>query len=743
VLCLVILGAAQVCGRELSAQSWMRTWGGAASDTRAHERHDVKRIAAAQDATVLLMRDDSIYFQGSDGYRIDQLPGLLPGQSLNDVRISGTYGNIGLLNDGNLISWGVIWTSQVQPPTTFMPPVPALPPGTIYVGCDVKGHAIALRSDGGVVAWGPNNVHGQLTVPSFPVAVTKVRAGLETSFALLDDGSIVVWGDNSDGQYNVPSLPPSVRYVDVREGGSWSTQTNAGRHCVAMRSDGHLVAWGDNGSGQCNVPALPPGTRYELFAAGWGFTVAVRSDGALLAWGDNSYEQTNVPDVPAGLRVQQVEAGYFHALALLSNGRVLGWGRNGLDPAYVPSLVEHGRRPHDHWTSVDRGACSLATVSGGRLVAFGDNSYGQRDIPAAIRGARVLGLAAGGWHNAVVTDAGELWCWGRNLYGECSVPLLPAGLRYTKAVTGFAHTAALRSDGTGVAFGLNASGECDVPPLPAGVRYVDVCAYDRHTVWLRSDNQLVERGQWQPPNTVFGAPALPAGVDYVAVDVGWVRGVLLRSDGLVEYHGAPPFSGHLNVPVPALPFGVRYVEVAMGDTAAVARRSDGEVVVFGNSLMAVQVEIPPRPPSTSYVGLSAHLRTITALGGPTSTYVSFVDGCAGSRPPSRLVPRDTPRTGRTLDVRLFDVPMNVAVMVMGFDKHGPTPLGVVGMPGCTWHVRPDAAVVVVGQNAQAVWQLPIPDVASLVGVRFYNQALVLDTAAGNTLGAVEAVVGLR
>ncbi|HEX5095889.1 MAG TPA: hypothetical protein VFX21_07750 [Acidimicrobiia bacterium] len=46
---------------------------------------------------------------------------------------------------------------------------------------------------------------------------------------------------------------------------------------------------------------------------------------------------------------------------------------------------------------------------------------------------------------------------------------------------------------------------------------------------------------------------------------------------------------------------------------------------------------------------------------------------------------------------------------------------------------------------QAVWELPIPEVAVLVGVHFYNQALVLDPGA-NPFGAVvsdaaEGVVG--
>jgi hypothetical protein len=68
------------------------------------------------------------------------------------------------------------------------------------------------------------------------------------------------------------------------------------------------------------------------------------------------------------------------------------------------------------------------------------------------------------------------------------------------------------------------------------------------------------------------------------------------------------------------------------------------------------------------------------------------------------------------------------------------------MPGCAFHTSVDATAVLVGQQHQAQWTLPIPDLPSLVGLRFYQQALVLDPAAGNGFGAVvsdaaEGVVG--
>ena len=93
----------------------------------------------------------------------------------------------------------------------------------------------------------------------------------------------------------------------------------------------------------------------------------------------------------------------------------------------------------------------------------------------------------------------------------------------------------------------------------------------------------------------------------------------------------------------------------------------------------------------------------------------------------------------------FDLPANLAFMVFGFSSSSPTSLASFGMPGCDRHVTVDGAVVLLGQDQQAKYRLPIPDSPALVGVRFYNQAVVVDPSA-NALGAVmsdaaEGVIG--
>jgi hypothetical protein len=185
--------------------------------------------------------------------------------------------------------------------------------------------------------------------------------------------------------------------------------------------------------------------------------------------------------------------------------------------------------------------------------------------------------------------------------------------------------------------------------------------------------------------------------------------------------------------------------VAGGSSHTVARRSDGQVVVGGSSLSFGVDRVPALRPGESYVQVSARFTQTVARVGPTSTYVTFAAGCSGSMPAARLVPRDTPRIGEVESVEVSNLPNNAAIMVFGWSRNSAVSLSSVGMPGCSRHISMDASVLLVGANGRATFELPLPNWSGLVGLSFYNQALVLDPGA-NPLGAVvsdaaEAIVG--
>ena len=68
----------------------------------------------------------------------------------------------------------------------------------------------------------------------------------------------------------------------------------------------------------------------------------------------------------------------------------------------------------------------------------------------------------------------------------------------------------------------------------------------------------------------------------------------------------------------------------------------------------------------------------------------------------------------------------------------PVDLGAFGMtPGCNLRVEAlDTFLIINTGRGFEDWTVPVPNQPNLLGLGLYNQVLVLDSAAGNRLGAV-------
>jgi hypothetical protein len=84
----------------------------------------------------------------------------------------------------------------------------------------------------------------------------------------------------------------------------------------------------------------------------------------------------------------------------------------------------------------------------GTVVAWGDNTYGQIDVPAGL--ANVVAISSS-YHCLALCNDGTVVAWGRNILGEAYVPF---GLTNVIAIAaGHNHSLALCNDGTVVAWG--------------------------------------------------------------------------------------------------------------------------------------------------------------------------------------------------------------------------------------------------------------------------------------------------
>ena len=330
----------------------------------------------------------------------------------------------------------------------------------------------------------------------------------------------------------------------------------------------------------------------------------------------------------------------------------------------------------------------MARRSDGSVVAWGDNGYGQCNVPALPLGLTYVEVAAGGGAFTLARRSdGNVMAWGLNFYGQCNVPALPPGLTYVEVVAGWHHTVARRSDGSVLAWGRNQYGQCNVPALPPGLTYVEIAATDTYTVARRSDGSVVEWGSF-------------LGVQ------------------------------------PALPPGLTYVEVTAGFNHTMARRSDGSVVEWGSTLGGQ----PALPPGITGSRISAG-RVLSAAIIQSGGFHTFAAGCPGSAGVTRL-DAAPPRVGTTTNIALQTLPQNVAVLVLGFSNvtsaFGPLPLDLTsfGMPGCLAHVSLDCSALVPGAGGIATSALTVPALPALAGMIAHGQAIVFDPSAANPAGLV-------
>jgi alpha-tubulin suppressor-like RCC1 family protein len=157
----------------------------------------------------------------------------VPGISNAVAVAAGTDFSLALLSDGTIVAWGngldgqlgsggVPGSAGILTGATLVPVLNLTGVTAISAG---DRHAMALKSDGTVWAWG-YNVYGQLGNPvnlgsSVPVqvqgvtGVVGISAGYSHSMALLGNGTIRLWGQNQWYELGIPFLYTSTTPVIV------------------------------------------------------------------------------------------------------------------------------------------------------------------------------------------------------------------------------------------------------------------------------------------------------------------------------------------------------------------------------------------------------------------------------------------------------------------------------------------------------------------------------------------------
>jgi len=293
-----------------------------------------------------------------------------------------------------------------------------------------------------------------------------------------------------------------------------------------------------NGGGTYSVCLTVTGPYGTTTSCSNNYVVVTNPPPNLALFGDGSFGQGFVP-VQAS-NTLAIAAGAWHNLALRPDGLIVAWGDDSSGQCDIPATLQAS---HDAVAVAAGGYHSLAIRLNGTVVAWGASNYGQASVPAGLTG--VIAIAAGAWHSVAVRDDGTVAVWGDNSFGQTNQP---AGLTNVIAIAaGGNHTLALMANGTVAAWGENTDAQgmgVGQSIVPSGLtNVVAIGAGDYHSLAVKGDGTVVAWG-----DSSQGQCNVPPGLTSVVAAVGGGgHSVALGTNGVVAAWGAD-WSGQCDPP---------------------------------------------------------------------------------------------------------------------------------------------------------------------------------------------------
>lgn len=287
-------------------------------------------------------------------------------------------------------------------------------------------HVIALTAGGGVLTWGRGN-SGQLGLGEMasslhpkPVMrlrsyfITQVSAGWSHSGFVSDEGKLFTCGDGSFGQlghgdYQSRCSPDEVLFFSDRHVDQIACGMRHSLALVKVCSGNQVYGFGAGKRGQLgiskkiqtiNLPVLCSeleAAEIGGIAAGGDHSAALSTDGRLYTWGRGFKSKSDAyspQHLPSPWSFSKVALGWNHALVLTDEGEL-----------YMLGGKHHGTLSDSEMLNATK---SLP----------GDSEEENfRAVPALSR-SKVLDIAAGAEHSAVITEDGAVKTWGWGEHGQ-------------------------------------------------------------------------------------------------------------------------------------------------------------------------------------------------------------------------------------------------------------------------------------------------------------------------------------
>ncbi len=225
---------------------------------------------------------------------------------------------------------------------------------------------------------------------------------------------------------------------------------------------------------------------------------------------------------------------YFNGSPFRDGGRVGGSTTSNLN---ITNIQSSDGGLYQLVVTNNYGAATSAVVSlltedaqnlSGTVVAWGDNSYGQTNVPSGL--TNVIAVAAGYYFSMALKNDGTVTVWGDNSAGETNIP--PDLTNVIAIAAGYNHCLALQRNGQVIGWGDNSFGEI-------GSRFssnaIAVSGGYYTSYILNSDGTCIGWG-----NNDFGKVNIPQSLtNAVAIKGGFINAYALTADGDVIDWGYP------------------------------------------------------------------------------------------------------------------------------------------------------------------------------------------------------------
>jgi len=304
------------------------------------------------------------------------------------------------------------WAHKNLPPSNNMLKLPAaLTTAGVEQIVSGRSFSVGLDKNGKIHTWGID-VSGVLTVPEEVKAATIVRiaTGDEHVLALSSTGRLYAWGNNSFEQGSVPMSIANIlmleNVVDMGGGDIFS---------YIITDKNRLYVWGGTlSNGLDIVPTRLQGTVVNAGASTVSMLL-VTTNQTVDYHGARGTQISEIPDYlrNGSVKVQKVEASIYTGLALDTNGFVHQWGFGGDGMRNIPEKVSFNDPNRITFLDIQAGRRHFVALgSDGNVYAWGNNEFGQIEVPKELRQGQTVAIHTDFFQNYGVLEDGSVVSFG-------------------------------------------------------------------------------------------------------------------------------------------------------------------------------------------------------------------------------------------------------------------------------------------------------------------------------------------